>query len=101
MPDQKLPIVTYYFRGAPRPTGFGYLVERDGQPWCFLDEDQAKTQLSLSGAFQLDRSHLREQPDINADRKLYLYLLEVEKTPQGPKTIVQPSVDFPNQLHSS
>ena len=95
MQDQKLPIVTYRFRGVPLTQGFGYLVERDGQSWCFSDEDLAKTQASRSCAFQLDRSHLREQHDIGADRKLYLYLLEVESTPQGPQTIVPPLGDFP------
>lgn len=51
-----------------------------------------------SGGFQLDQSHLREQHDTGADRKLYLYLLEVESTPQGPKTIPRHSGDFPNQV---
>ena len=98
MPDQKLPIVTYYFRGAPRPMSLGYLVERDGQSWCFPDEDLAKAEAFPSGGFQLDLSHLQEQPDTGADRKLYLYLAEVEKTPQGPKTIPRHSGDMPNQV---
>jgi hypothetical protein len=80
---QKLPLVIYQIRGMPRPIGYGYLVEHDGQYWCFATEAAAETLAFQSGAFQLDRSQLQEQPDTDSDRKLYRYLREVESGPQG------------------
>ena len=78
MPDDpSIPIVMYMFRGAPRNWGFGYLVHQDGIYWCFPNEESAKILAFQSGEFQLDQSHLQEQPDKGQDRKLYLYLAEV------------------------
>jgi len=99
MLDDRLPIVTYWFRGVPRSMGLGYLLERDGQHWCFPNEELAKTQAFPSGGFQLDQSHLQEQPDTGSDRKLYLYLKEVERDQQAPQTPPQQSVGFQQRVY--
>ena len=95
---QKLPIVMYWFRGAPRAMGFGYLLHRDEQYWCFPDENTAQTQAFPSGGFQLDQSHLQEQPDKGSDRKLYLYVKEVDVAPQESQTLLPPQAGFQKKV---
>jgi hypothetical protein len=85
---EKLPIVTYTFRGMSqqtgrRDTGFGYLLKRDDQYLCIPDESWAELQVFPSGTFQIDLSQLQEQPRRGFDRKLYRYLLEVDIDQQG------------------
>jgi hypothetical protein len=77
----KIPIVTYWVdRGGQREFGFGYLVRlANGQWWCLPDEETAEKQSSLAGGFQIDQSHLQEQPDTGADRKLYLCKVVVSR----------------------
>jgi hypothetical protein len=68
--------------------GFGYLLVRDGQNWCFPNEEQARTQAFPSDGIQLDQSQLQEQPDRGSDRKLYLYVKEVDLAPQDSQTLL-------------
>jgi hypothetical protein len=80
---EKLPIVTYMFRGISQETfrrefGFGYLVERNGQHWCVRKEEDAESPTFSTDAFQIDLSQLQEQTNRGFDRKLYYYLREVE-----------------------
>jgi hypothetical protein len=80
----KIPIVTYWFRGAEQRMGFGYLGHHDGEAWCFPDEELSRP----SDGFAIE-GQLREQPD-TADRKLYLYTTPVEAPHKGPKTFLPP-----------
>jgi hypothetical protein len=88
---EKLPIVTYMFRGMSQQTGrrdmgCGYLVMRGNQYWCIPDEGWAELQAFPTGAFQIDLSQLQEQPRRVFDRKLYHYLLEVDLDQQENPT---------------
>jgi hypothetical protein len=96
---EAIPIVSYTIRGAsrtwrmgdpPQNVGHGYLVLHQGEYWCFPNEESARTLAFQSGEFRLDQSRLREQPDTGADRILYLYLGEVDATPQEPRTLLPP-----------
>lgn len=71
----KTPLVAYWIlREGNLELGFGYLFRfHDGRCMCIPTEETAEKQLSLSAGFQIDQSHLQEQPDTGADRKLYLY----------------------------
>jgi hypothetical protein len=85
---EKLPIVTYTFRGMSQQTGrrdmgFGYLLERDNQCWCIPDESWAELPVFPTGAFQIDLSQLQEQPRRVFDRTLYHCLPEVDADQQG------------------
>jgi hypothetical protein len=72
--EQKLPIVIY--QGGPGRPGwrFGYLVhDPSGNCWLVPDEERAGDHPLPTGSFRLDAQELGLQPDVGADRKLYLY----------------------------
>jgi hypothetical protein len=88
----KAPILTYRTsENQQSGFGFGYLVQcSDGSVWCVLKEENIEKPTALAGAFQIDLSRIRPQPDTGADRRLYLYEGEPAVVRGAPRKI--PSV---------
>ncbi len=70
-----LPVVFFKgFKNGEERTAFGYLVcHPDGKLWCFQNEVSAAGDPFESGAFLLEPQLLKEIPDKNSQRQVFLY----------------------------
>lgn len=85
---EKDPIIIYgVYQESEVQVGFGYLMVVNGVPYCYPSEQTGEKFLGHFREFEIDLQLLREQADIGADRKLYLYPV-VRGAPEGKNMLL-------------